>query len=123
MSSIKEIRKHEVPCTVIFEELDDCLLLTVQVYSPPDLPDTMRVWVYKASIEFFKTVDTDCVRMSCSLVQMTLVADPPVETQVRVNNVLFSLRLELRMNLIFCVFTDPVKIVHIDQIMYCDIII
>ena len=50
---------YSIPCTLIVEELDDCLLLTVQLYSPPDLPLTLRVWMYKASTGLFRTVDVD----------------------------------------------------------------
>ena len=60
-----------LPCTVIFAELDDFLLVTVQVYSPPTLPATVKVWVYKASTALVSIVEVDSVRMSDSLVQMT----------------------------------------------------
>ena len=47
---------------------------------------------------------------------MTLVAGPPVETQMRVNNGIFSLKRELRRNVTFCIFTDPENIMQVGQI-------
>ena len=74
---------------MILVELDDIIFITVQAYSPLSLPVTVRVWVYKASTALLSTVEDGSVRMLESLVQVTLVAGPPVETQVRVNNGIF----------------------------------
>ena len=57
------------------------------------------------------------MRISEPLFQITLVAGPSVETQVRVNNGIFSLKSELRTNVIFCIFTDPEDMVQVDQMM------
>ena len=88
-------------------EFDDILFFTVQVYSPPNLPVTVRVWVYKASTAFLSAVEVDSVRMSEFPVHVTLVAGPPVEMQVRVNNTISSLGLKSRVNVIFFTFTSP----------------
>ena len=55
------------------------LLDTVQVYSPPVV--TVRVCVYCAVTALFNTVSVTVME---SLVQVTVVAGPPVEIQVRV---------------------------------------
>ena len=98
------------PCIVILVELDDILFITVQAYSPLSLPVTVRVWMYKASTALLSTVEDGSVKMLESLVQVTLVAGPPVETQVRVNNGTSSLRLKLRVNVTFFIFTNPEKV-------------
>ena len=65
-------------------EADDGLLLdTVQVYSPPLV--TFRVWMYCAVTELFNAVSFPSVTVVESLVQVTVVAGPPVEIQVRVS--------------------------------------
>ena len=66
-------------------ELDDGLLLaTVQVYSPPVV--TVRVCVYCAVSGSSNTVSVPSVTVVVeSLVQVTVVAGPPVEIQVRVS--------------------------------------
>ena len=64
-------------------ESDDGLLFdTVQVYSPPVV--TVRVCVYCAVSGSSNTVPVPSVTVVESLVQMTVVAGPPVEIQVRV---------------------------------------
>ena len=66
-------------------EADDGLLLdTVQVYSPPVVTDSVRVWVYFALTGSLNTDLVPSVTMVESLVQVTVVAGPPVEIQVRV---------------------------------------
>ena len=70
------------PGTVTLAELVDGLLLaTVQVYSPAVV--TARVWVYCAVAGSFNTVWVPSVMTVVeSLVQVTVVAGPPVEIQV-----------------------------------------
>ena len=73
-----------VPSTMMVVELEDGLLLdTVQVYSPVAV--TFRVCVYCAVVALFNTVSVPSVTVVESLVQVTVVAGPPVEIQVRVN--------------------------------------
>ena len=68
---------------MILAELEDgLLLLTVQVYSPPVI--TIRVCVYCAVTGSSNTVSVPSVTVVESLVQVTVVAGPPVEIQVRV---------------------------------------
>ena len=76
---------HSVPVTVMLAgEADDGLLLaTVQVYSPAVV--RVRVWVYCAVTGSFNTVWVPWVTVVESLVQVTVVAGPPVEIQVRVS--------------------------------------
>ena len=79
---------HTVPSTVIVAEeekalFDTLLLDTVQVYSPPVV--TFRVCAYCAVTALFNTVSVPSVTVMESLVQVTVVAGPPVEIQVRVN--------------------------------------
>ena len=68
---------------VLAEAEDGLLLATVQVYSPAVLP--VRVWVYCAVSGSFNTVWVPWVTVVESLVQVTVVAGPPVEIQVRVS--------------------------------------
>ena len=64
-------------------DADDGLLLdTVHVYVPKAV--TVRVWVYCAVTGSFNTVWVPWVTVVESLVQVTVVAGPPVEIQVRV---------------------------------------
>ena len=72
------------PLRVIVAESDDGLLFsTVQVYSPPVV--TVRVCVYCA-VSGSNTVTFPVVTVVVeSLVQVTVVAGPPVEIQVRVS--------------------------------------
>ena len=65
------------------ESEDGLLLDTVQVYSPPVV--TVRVWVYCAVTGSSNTVSGPSVTVMESLVQVTVVAGPPVEIQVRVS--------------------------------------
>ena len=58
------------------------LLVTVHVYTPSVV--TVRVWVYCAVSGSFNTVWVPWVTVVESLVQVTVVAGPPVEIQVRV---------------------------------------
>ena len=72
-----------IPSTVMLAESEDGLLLdTVQVYSPPVV--TVRVCVYCAVTGSSNTVSVPSVTVMESLVQVTVVAGPPVEIQVRV---------------------------------------
>ena len=71
-----------VPARVMLAESEDGLLLdTVQVYSPPVV--TVRVCVYCAVSRSSNTVSFPSVTVLESLVQVTVVAGPPVEIQVR----------------------------------------
>ena len=75
---------HSLPARVMLAESEDDLLLdTVQVYSPPVV--TVRVCVYCAVTGSSNTVSVPSVTMVESLVQVILVAGPPVEIQVRVS--------------------------------------
>ena len=72
---------------MLAESEDGLLLDTVQVYSPPVV--TGRVCVYCAVSGSSNTVSFPSVTVMESLVQVTVVAGPPVEIQVRVNLGLF----------------------------------
>ena len=74
---------HTVPSTVIVAEEEKALFDTLQVYSPPVV--TFRVCAYCAVTALFNTVSVPSVTVMESLVQVTVVAGPPVEIQVRVN--------------------------------------
>ena len=65
------------------ESEDGLLFSTVQVYSPPVV--TVRVCVYFAVTGSFNTVSVPSVTVVESLVQVTVVAGPPMEIQVRVS--------------------------------------
>ena len=56
---------------------------TLHVYAPKAV--TVRVWVYCAVTVSFNTVCVPWVTVVESLVQVTAVAGPPVEIQVRVS--------------------------------------
>ena len=71
--------------TWLVEALDGLSLATVHVKSSPTLPVTVRVWVYCAVTGSSNTVSVPSVTVAESLVQVTVVAGPPVEMQVRVN--------------------------------------
>ena len=77
---------HALPltqrCPMAFA-VDGLLLDTVHWYCPPSLPVTVRVWVYCAVAGSSNTVIPP-ETVSESLVQVTVVAGPPVEIQVRV---------------------------------------
>ena len=64
--------------------VDGLLLVTLHWYCPPSLPVTVRVWVYYAVSALLSTVIPP-ETVTESLVQVTVVAGPPVEVQVRVN--------------------------------------
>ena len=64
---------------------DGFIFPTVQVYSPLSLPLTVRVWTYSAVVVLATTLWVPSVILTESLVQVTVVAGPPVEIQVRVN--------------------------------------
>ena len=85
---------QSIPPRVMVAESDDGLLFsTVQVYSPPVV--TVRVCVYCAVSGSSNTVSVPSVTVVVeSLVQVTVVAGPPVEIQVRVNWGLSPLRSE-----------------------------
>ena len=57
----------------------------MHVYKPLSLPVTVRVLVYCVVTRSFNIVSFPSVSVSESLVQVTEVAGPPVEIQVRVN--------------------------------------
>ena len=83
---IERINVNVLPCVLkLFTDSDGLALDTLQVYSPPSLPVTVRVWVYFAVVALFKTVISFPMAVVEFLVQVTVVAGPPVETQVRVN--------------------------------------
>ena len=68
---------------VMLADADDGLSLdTVHVYAPKAV--TVRVWVYCAVTVLFNTVWVPWVTVVESLVQVTVVAGPLVEIQVRV---------------------------------------
>ena len=70
---------------MVAEALDGLLLDTLHVYVPDLLPVTVRVCVYCAVSESSNTVSVPSMTVTESLVQVTVVAGPPVEIQVRVN--------------------------------------
>ena len=75
---------YSLPAKVMQAESEDGLLLNkVQVYSPPVV--TVRVCVYCAVTGSSNTVSVPSVTVVESLVQVTVVAGPPVEIQVRVS--------------------------------------
>ena len=79
-----------LPATTIFLfAMEGLLFDTVHVYIPSLLPVTVRVWVYCAVTGLSNTVSVPSVTVVESLVQVTVVAGPPVKIQVRVNLGLF----------------------------------
>ena len=85
--------KDSKPCTVYVVETLETLFSTVQLYSPGFSPVTVRVWLYCAVSVSSNTVTFPSVTVVVeSLVQVTVVAGPPVEIQVRVNWGLSPLR-------------------------------
>ena len=70
---------------MLAEAVDGLLLATVHVYTPPTLPVTVRLCVYCAAVVLSNVVSVPSVMLIESLVQVTVVAGPPVEIQVRVN--------------------------------------
>ena len=73
----------ELPSTAV--AVDDLLFDTVHLYCPSSLPFTVSVWVYCAVTGSVSTDTLSPNASSESLVQVTVVAGPPVEIQVRVN--------------------------------------
>ena len=71
----------------------EALLATVHVYTPPVI--IVRVCVYCAVTGSSNTVLVPSVTVTESLVQVTVVAGPPVEMQVRVNRGVLPLRSEV----------------------------
>ena len=80
-NKIHAITTIDIPRTVKVEGL---LLDTVHVYTPPSPPVTVRVWVYCAVTGSSNTVSFPSVIVVLSLVQITVVAGPPIEIQVSV---------------------------------------
>ena len=71
-----------IPGTVtVAEAVDGLLLATVHVYSPPLV--RVSVCSYCTVTRLFNTVLVPSVIVTLSLVQVTVVAGPPVEIQVR----------------------------------------
>ena len=68
---------------VLAEAEDGLLLATVHLYTPVVV--TVRVWVYCVVTGSFNTVWVPWVTVVESLVQVTVVAGPLVEIQVRVS--------------------------------------
>ena len=80
---------------MISAEAEETLLATIHVYSPAAV--TVRVCVYCAVTGSSNTVSIPSVTVLVeSLVQVAVVAGPPVEIQVRVNWGLSPLRSEVR---------------------------
>ena len=79
------ISQYSLPCTVkLLLAVEGLLLDTVHWYCPGSLPVTVSVWVYLAdSVSSNRVIPP--VTSSEYLVQVTVVAGPPVEIQVRVN--------------------------------------
>ena len=65
--------------------MEGLLLATVHVYSSPSGGVTDKVWLYFAITGSTNTVSFPSVTVTLSPVQVTVVAGPPVEIQVRVN--------------------------------------
>ena len=82
IDSLLLVDEHILPRMMLAESEDGLLLDTVQVYSPPVV--TVRVCVYCAVTGSSNTVSFPSVTVMESLVQVTVVAGPPVEIQVRV---------------------------------------
>ena len=84
-NKIEYFKSLHVPCTVSCAvAVDGLLLVTLHWYCPPSLPVTVRMWVYCAVTALLSTVIPP-ETVSESLIQVTVVAGPPVEVQVRVN--------------------------------------
>ena len=73
----------EIPNVMLADAVDGLKLDTVHVYVPETV--TVRVWLYCAVTGLFNTVLVPWVTVVESLVQVTVVAGPPVEIQVRVS--------------------------------------
>ena len=78
---------HYIKClllpstAMLAEAVDGLLLATVHVYSPPLV--TLRVCVYSAVTGSINTVSVPSVIVTESLVQVTVVAGPLMDIQVR----------------------------------------
>ena len=86
------LSQEAIPGRVMLaESVDGLSLVTVQVYSPPvysPLPTPTpiaRVWLYCAVTGSSNTVSVSSVIVVEPLVQVTVLAGPPVEIQVRVS--------------------------------------
>ena len=77
--------------TMLLFAMEGLLFDTVRVYIPPLLP---VVWVYCAVTGSSNTVSVPSVTVVESLVQVTVVAGPPVEIKVMVNLGQFLFRSE-----------------------------
>ena len=77
------IHYSDKPTMTVAESEDGWLFSTEQVYTPPVV--TVRVCVYCAVSGLSNTVSVPSVTLVESLVQVTVVAGPPVEIQVRVS--------------------------------------
>ena len=76
---------YNLPCTLkCAVAVDGLLLVTLHWYCPPSLSVTVRVWVYCAVTALLSTVIPPETVLEY-LVQVTVVAGPPVEVQVRMN--------------------------------------
>ena len=71
-------RIHAASHSIVAEALDGLLLATVHVYLPLISPVTFRVWRYSAVVGFSNTVSFPSATVIQSLVQVTVVAGPPV---------------------------------------------
>ena len=77
---------HEASQSRHADPFDGLLLATVHVYVPFILPVTFRVWIYSAVVALTNRLSVvPWVTVVESLVQVTLVAGPPVDTQERLN--------------------------------------
>ena len=93
-----------VPCTYSWVAAVDTALDTLHMYCPPSLPVTVRVWVYSAVTPLTTSLLLTPTAVCESLVQVTVVAGPPVEIQVRVNS---GLATSSRLNVTLCTSTTP----------------
>ena len=87
-------RKNYIPFRVILAEAEKALFATVHMYTPSAV--TFRECMYCAVVVLNNTVSVPSITVVKSLVQVTVVAGPPVEIQVRVNWELSPLRSETR---------------------------
>ena len=71
-----------IPNVMLADAVEGLLLVTLHVYTPSVV--MFNVWVYCAVTGSFNTVSVPSVTVVESLVQVTEVAGPPVEMQVRV---------------------------------------
>ena len=84
-----------IPMTVVVVmSLEGLLFDTLHWYSPPSLRVTVRVCVYRAVSGSSNTVTFSPETSRESLVQVTVVAGPPVELQVRVKRGVSALSSE-----------------------------